>query len=812
MTPFMPVNILLFVLSGVLDIAGAAALARLLEKPGLSARPSWVRQLAAGLIMGILAVCGTEMGIGISGASVNLRDAAPLIAGLLFGGPSGILAGVIGGVERFLAAGWGAGEYTKLACSLSTVTAGFFAAALRRWFFLNKRPRWPYALLIGAAAEVIHMLLIFLTNAGDIETAFLYVRRCAPFMIAGTALCTAGAVLAVQRLTGKPREAAGRDLETILQKRLAAGLTVAFFVTVFLTWTVFSHLSFEDTASLLRVQLEDVPQEINDILEDTLTDRTLQTAAGLTQADARSVLDRLTQKDVAAEVYITDHDGVVVLSADPAVSGTDLSTAEGALPYLSADAGGTAGARTESFLRPGRYVRYSAAELPKAGFRLIIGYTDGYVAEELRRLIALGALHRHAGASGYLILADSGGNIVSSENDTAATLEELGFIPEGPPMTLLTGDVQGERTAYMYADLNTVAGPYTGIALIPAEEAGRSAVIALYMTVFIEILIFFDLFIHLAVLVRRRVVNELREINTVLGRIAAGDLDEAVEVNSSSEFAELSADINTTVDALKDLIAKEAARVDAELEAARVIQRTSLPSVFPPYPSHTEFCIYAFMEAAKEVGGDFYDFYLLGEERLVFLIADVSGKGIPAALFMMRAKTQLKGLTESGLAPGEVFRRANNALCENNAASMFVTVWMGILDLNTGEVTYVNAGHNPGLLLRSDGTCTYLRTDAGFVLGGLEDYPYTAGTFFLAPGDMLALYTDGVTEAENVLLEQFGEEALMKTAEDYGANGPEALCLAVRAAVRAFAGGAEPSDDLTVLALQYLGRSDADMH
>ena len=156
------------------------------------------------------------------------------------------------------------------------------------------------------------------------------------------------------------------------------------------------------------------------------------------------------------------------------------------------------------------------------------------------------------------------------------------------------------------------------------------------------------------------------------------------------------------------------------------------------------------MIAAKEVGGDFYDFYKLNDTTVAFLAADVSGKGIPAAMFMMTAKTIIKDLAESGMAVNEIFTKANEKLCENNESGMFVTAWMGILDLTTGNVQFANAGHNPPLLKRANGDFEYLKTRAGFVLAGMEDIRYRAGEITLNQGDRLFLYTDGVPEATNV--------------------------------------------------------------
>ena len=194
-----------------------------------------------------------------------------------------------------------------------------------------------------------------------------------------------------------------------------------------------------------------------------------------------------------------------------------------------------------------------------------------------------------------------------------------------------------------------------------------------------EFVVFGMLFIVVYFLIKKLIVDNMVKINRSLAKITSGNLDTVVDVRTNEEFASLSDDINSTVLTLKRYIAEAAARIDKELEFAKAIQHSAIPMVFPPYPAHGEFDIYATMDAAKEVGGVFYDFYLVGESKLGFLIADVSGKGIPAAMFMMTAKTLIKGYAESGKSVDEVFTIANAKLCESNEAGMFVTAWMGIL-------------------------------------------------------------------------------------------------------------------------------------
>ena len=211
------------------------------------------------------------------------------------------------------------------------------------------------------------------------------------------------------------------------------------------------------------------------------------------------------------------------------------------------------------------------------------------------------------------------------------------------------------------------------------------------------------------------------------------------------------------------------------------------------------------MHTAKEVGGDFYDFYFVDDDTLAFLIADVSGKGIPAAMFMMQSKTLLKSYAESGMSVEMVFTNANEKLCEGNDADMFVTAWMGCLNIRTGLLTFANAGHNPPAVKHEDGSFTYLKTRAGFVLAGMEGIRYRKNELQLQPGDVIYLYTDGVTEAINGSEELYGEDRLLSILNAHAGDSAQNICDAVKADVDVFAGEAEQFDDITMLCLAYRG-------
>lgn len=263
----------------------------------------------------------------------------------------------------------------------------------------------------------------------------------------------------------------------------------------------------------------------------------------------------------------------------------------------------------------------------------------------------------------------------------------------------------------------------------------------------------------------------------------------------------------------QDDIARRDERINTELEVATTIQNATLPKILPTFPNRKEFDIYATMNAAKEVGGDFYDCFFVDEDHFVFVIADVSGKGIPAAMFMVVSKILIKNHMQEGMSPEEAFMKTNKQLCEGNDANMFVTAWAGLLEISTGHLTYVNAGHNPPLLKRADGSYEYLKSKAALVLGAMDIIKYRQQELDLQPGDAMYLYTDGVTEAINGKNEQYGEERLkdvLNACLEQEHFTRKELLEYIFHDISEFAGQEEQFDDITMLAIKIneLGKKE----
>ena len=279
----------------------------------------------------------------------------------------------------------------------------------------------------------------------------------------------------------------------------------------------------------------------------------------------------------------------------------------------------------------------------------------------------------------------------------------------------------------------------------------------------------------------------------------------------SDEIGDLADATESMIDQIQEHVehvsrlSAERERAASELAVAHRIQLSALPPVAPPYTGQEGFCIAASMNPAKAVGGDFYDFFMVDERRCAFLIADVSGKGVPAALFMMHAKTLLRQLLTLGVEAAESMTLANNGLAQNNDEEMFVTVWLGVLDTKTGKLDYSNGGHNPPLMRRADGSVEWLRERSGSFLGSFEGIEYQGKRLQMNPGDTLLLYTDGVTEAIDLGEKCYGDDRLHDLLASIDPQTPAELVEDIKKDVAAYAGEAEQADDITILALRYDG-------
>ena len=315
-------------------------------------------------------------------------------------------------------------------------------------------------------------------------------------------------------------------------------------------------------------------------------------------------------------------------------------------------------------------------------------------------------------------------------------------------------------------------------------------------------------------------VNEMRNPALKVIMVSAygdmGNIRQAMN-NGAFDFAtkpidldDLSVTIEKAIDQINYVhqMQKEHSQLESlkgDLAIASEIQQAILPRVFPPFPEIADkLDIAASMTPAKDVGGDFYDLFRIDDERIGFVIADVSGKGIPAAIFMAVSRTLIRATGVRGGSPAECIAYSNKLLAAESVDCMFVTVFYGIININTGEINYCNAGHNPPYVLKHDGKVEQLPTMGDCMVGAIDGLPYHEATLQLEKGDALVMYTDGVTEAMNIDYQQFGEERLEETLEDVAMHNCQEMVDAIKSDVAAFAGEAEQSDDITVLTLKRL--------
>jgi sigma-B regulation protein RsbU (phosphoserine phosphatase) len=293
-------------------------------------------------------------------------------------------------------------------------------------------------------------------------------------------------------------------------------------------------------------------------------------------------------------------------------------------------------------------------------------------------------------------------------------------------------------------------------------------------------------------------------------RIAGGDFTQRVDTKAKNEigalaasFNEMTRRLNESIEDLKETTAAKE-RIESELKIAHEIQMSMVPKIFPPFPERSEFDIFATLVPAKEVGGDFYDFFFIDEDHLCFAIGDVSGKGVPASLFMAVTKTLFKSTAGNGGAPGEILARLNDEICRDNESCMFVTLFCAILNIRTGEVDYSNGGHNLPYYLHHGGMRP-LENPGGRALGILEQSSYISGRLVLSPGEALLLYTDGVTEAMDRKETLYSEQRLEHFLARNRGSSPRQMIGDLVSDVRQFAGATAQSDDITALALLYFG-------
>ncbi|MBR0075622.1 MAG: SpoIIE family protein phosphatase [Synergistaceae bacterium] len=422
----------------------------------------------------------------------------------------------------------------------------------------------------------------------------------------------------------------------------------------------------------------------------------------------------------------------------------------------------------------------------------------------------------------YAFLVDNKGNIIDNENasDKTNSLSNEKGINSEVVNKILSGQTDvsltDDRIYFAYTPIESNGWKFCvrmpeSVILAPVRSVQRN--IIFMMSLFLAAFILITIIVTVATRkFSKDLTNPIISLSHDVEEISGGNLDYRAKIYDNDEIGDLAKSFNDMAVSLKDYInnlayiTAEKERISTELNVATQIQADMLPRIFPAFPERKEFDIYASMNPAKEVGGDFYDFFFIDDKHLALVMADVSGKGVPAALFMVISKTLIKTRALMGGTPSEILYDVNNQLCEGNDAGLFVTVWLGILDIETGKITAANAGHEYPALKRVDNTSFELLKDKHTpAVATIEEIRFKNYEIELTPGDVLFIYTDGVAEATNSSEELYGTDRMIKDLNKYTDSKIDELLINMKKEVDKFTGDAPQFDDITMLGLRYFG-------
>jgi anti-sigma regulatory factor (Ser/Thr protein kinase) len=561
-----------------------------------------------------------------------------------------------------------------------------------------------------------------------------------------------------------------------MRRRVIFTATPALYVVLLgVAWSIGTRQAEKDTNAQLDYAVMDFRDTVQGAIDTMIGYAAKRVVTYLGEAKAKSLeemADLARHLDID-EVNVVSREGDIIASNDPHCLGVCMAGDPVMDPFMELTNGVTPTV-SQPFRpharNPKVRAKYLAVAFPGGAGFVQVGLNETRLAKMLPTILGYIFDEWLLGRTGFFLCADAETDALvsnpSRHRDEAKTLSETGFDARAASRYEVTDNSNKGRTfrqrlfgEMCYCRYFTFAGHRFIPALPEREYYDTRDMIVTSMAVLLAI---------------------------VLGGFAV----------SLSRISRDSA-------RLKAFYAAEEASRAKEMDIAKTIQASSLPCDFPV---SERFELFASMTPARDVGGDFYDFFPLDSGRFVFLVADVSGKGISAALYMMTAKTLIKDILLSEHDLSAALMRVNDDLSRNNPANMFLTAWVGVIDFGTGRVEFVNAGHNPPIVRRADGTAVWMSEKSGPLLAFVEGAKYRSSSFDLAPGDTLFLYTDGVTEAMDAKGDLFGETRLMEAFSVAPSGEPPTLCRLVRTLVTAFAAGTPPTDDLTVLAVKYLSR------
>lgn len=698
----------------------------------------WWRMSILGLVCASLSIFGYYFGVEIpvEGNLVSLvgynffivgnSTIPPVIGGLVFGWPAGVIGGAIGFIFRACMGGWLAWP-----TAIALLFSGCLTGATSHFIFKDKRPKWYFGFLIAAFVETFNIFLIYVFNTNNISDTYSLVKQfdfvCIGFAALSLAL-TNVTISLIEKEKILPKKKEFKNISVHVQGALFIACIVGMALMTYSVWAGSSLKTEQDYSEIATASINDIQNEISHHKLDPYL-------------PSVSLIDELRE--------MPNHHHVTKGGFTISIAGCDIGNEE--------------------------YPDYQYKQ------NQIIGVPDNLDIYKTKQIFEF-----------------SQGGVTHRLSDKAIAPLKTNFVTVKGQVYLMVYDtdvlVVGATNPISYV-----------VVLIPYSEIDSSSGTVFRISLYTNILVTIAIFLFAEYFVNQKIVKRVEMMDKSLEEIMDGNLDKELHIEGYNEFTNLSNNINLTVGALKNYAQEVELRIDNELKFARDIQTGSVPTSFPFEKSYN---IYARMEPAREVGGDFYDYFKMNNGKIMFLIADVSGKGIPAAMFMMRAKTLIKSLSSTNMPLEDIVNMANKDLCAQNEASLFVTAWIGILDSNNGELRYVNAGHMNPLLRKKNGKFAEFPNKHNFVLAAMPDYKYKAEITYLEPGDELVLYTDGVTEAHNPRKELYGVERLINFVNNAQYFNAKQLLDEISDDVVKYAEGIEQFDDTTLLIMRYLGTND----
>ena len=700
----------------------------------------------------------------------DLRD-APAIMLAFFAGPvPALVAGTLAAVARAAVGLFGGvGAATWFGSSLATFCATLAALAARRWIFLGERPSFALGAAIAAIVEMLHMAVVLTVGFADFSQAFVVIVAAIPFQCGGVAALVAIASLALNRRQN------GRE------NMIAAVLVVSLVTFMILVHFAMAHEAEDIAAGLMPMTADMHMYSCN--LATVLHGIVLSILAFAFAAYAKRLAARRAKADRRAEegagrfrvglrgkfaISLVAIFGIVGGLVAMFVANTvriqyERGYAESALLYVKNTARYIDGERVRGYVATGRKDEYYESILT-----LLFRLREGTGIKYFFVTVPKGAAFAYVWDTGDQ-QGNEAGELGKLEDDFEE--DEMQMYRDVFRQKLKSGCFIHRSRTFGY--LMSAAAPILG-------ADGRPVALACVDVPMDDVDSQVDrVVLSIALVTIAIVLLCLAGFYFFVSRYIVSPAERQLQV--------------------------EEERIHAELNVARKIQADALPSAFPAFPGRTDFDIYAMMVPAKEVGGDFYDFFLVDETHLAIVIGDVSDKGVPAALFMMTTKTLLKARTSRGGTPSEILRDVNDQLCVGNQSGMFVTVYLAILDLETGECHSANAGHEHPAIRRKGGRFELVKYAHDPMLGLVPGLDYSGRTFRLSPGDTLFVYTDGVPEAKDLGGCVYGMDRMTDALNRSGDGSVAGLLDALRTDVRTFVGNAPQFDDITLLAVTYNG-------